>query len=239
MRKKNIPGLVRLREKAERDRQEREARGRGFVAWCMRNWIYLTSVITGIAGVVGFILLQGPTALSNAQVLPGKVTETIGMTRSWYYDDAKWSGVWSDMVEGVIGGTPVSRLEVYMTIDVKEGVASGTISTKEICKALPYNFIHFRGVISSDELRGEAYDWFSGQEKTVFKFRMRDGIVTPVSDPAGFLPKKAILDKELHQPTEFRDEHMSGLDCKYQRELQIQRFNMQLEKDAAQKTPNS
>ena len=229
MRKKNIPGLVRLREKAEKDRQERAARSRGIFGWCKRNWMYLTSALTGLAGVLAFVLLQGPSALSNAQVLPGKVVETVSMMRSWYYEDAKWSGAWSDMVEGVVGGTPVSRREVYMTIEVKEGEASGTISTKEICKALPYNFIHFRGKISSGELHGEAYDWFWGQEKTAFTFRMRNGVVTPVLDPSGFFPDKAVLDKDIHQPTEFLEEHMSGLDCKYQRQLQIKRFYEQLE----------
>ncbi|BEV17787.1 hypothetical protein HBDW_45750 [Herbaspirillum sp. DW155] len=226
MRKKNIPGLQRLREESERKRRETDTHGRGFLAWCKRRWVYITSVLAGLGGVIAFVLTQGPTALTNAQMLPGKIKETVSMARSWYYDDAKWTGAWSDMVEGVIGGPELSRNEVYLTLDVQQGIASGTISTKEICRVLPFMFVQFKGEIISGQLYAKAYDWIDGKEESMFSFRMHNGVITALVDPLRFLPDKAVLDKEMGKVGngEYAEAKMSGLECKYQSELKLQRF---------------
>ncbi len=116
---------------------------------------------------IAWVLLNGITALENAEHLPTAYVKTRDSLLSWHYDDASWTGVWSNNPEGYTDSEDVtlSAVDVYLQIHTAQGTVDGTIATQELCRRLPFAMdgVLFKGKVSGNMVHGLAYDFIGGK----------------------------------------------------------------------------
>lgn len=156
------------------------------VPWYRRIWV----ILTALGAVLGFVLLQGPTALQNAERLPSDIERVTGRFLSWYYDDKAWNGIWSAKPEGYAdaGDMSLSDSDLMLNLVVEYGKVGGDLSTKAICKINPmFDFLMLEGKISGDTATILAFDFIGGKRENFFRFTAkREGIVMNVTLQEGF-----------------------------------------------------
>lgn len=110
-----------------------------------------TAVITS---AIGYLLLNGPVMLSNAEKLPSALESTRNKVSGWYYEDAQWTGRWSatpasdpesccSVNQDDVPEENLSDIDVRLEIEVKNGEIIGTIATKKACAEAPGVFVIF------------------------------------------------------------------------------------------------
>lgn len=166
------------------------------IPWYKQLWF----VISATTVVVSAILLNGPTMLQNARILPKEVIETKRQFKSWVKEDEDWTGNWSSFPEGIVDmeDMNLSDVDMQITIWASEGYIDGTIATKKICKSIPvFNYILLRGEVSGDTARVIAWDIIQGHKTDFAELTLhREGevlTVTPVSGQVAWFPESARL----------------------------------------------
>ena len=154
--------------------------------WYKRVWV----VISATSVVISAIIINGPSLLQNARILPSEIHQTTSRFLSWVKDDSSWSGHWSYFPEGIVDMADMNLSDVDMQITIwsKEGVIDGTIATKEICKSIPLvDYVLLRGKVSGNTATVVAWDIVQGH-KTDFALLkiVRDGEVITVTPTEGF-----------------------------------------------------
>lgn len=164
--------------------------------WLKRNWFWIAAIFS----FVGWILLKGPEALSNAEKLPAAFSSASDKFLSWYYKDDEWTGVWSSKAEGYVdmADIPVSTVDVHIEMDVHKGRVDGTIATKKICETFPmWDFVLLEGQISGDEFDGIVWDVIKGERQNfaLVNFQKKGDVlkVTPKEGYVSWFPAEAVI----------------------------------------------
>lgn len=185
MRKKGIPGLERIRAAEAKENQKKPS-------FIKRYWGFFTTAAVALGW-----LLTNITAVSES---PTKIVSLKDQVLAWYYEDAEWTGNWSDDVEGFIGERPITDTRSYLRIAATHGEVGGEISTQQLCRNLPiFDFVMFEGSMRFGKVRGVAFDFFEGERKNLFAFSMaraENGIeITPERDPNQLMPDRIMVAK--------------------------------------------
>lgn len=164
------------------------------------------ALVTSLA----WFLLNGVTALQNAEQLPDAYTKTRDSILSRYYDDSSWTGVWSSNPEGYVDSEDVqlSDVDVYLELHTGQGNVDGTIATHKLCTRLPFatNGILFKGKVSGNGVQGIAYDYIGGKEVQLASIKIhRDSndssilLVNVGNDALESLPLKARIRRDFNR----------------------------------------
>ncbi|MDR9850184.1 hypothetical protein [Herbaspirillum huttiense] len=185
MRKKGIPGLERIRAAEAKEKQKKPA-------FIKRYWGFFTTA----AVALGWIL----TNITTVAESPTKIVNLKDQLLAWYYEDAEWTGTWSDDVEGFIDERPVTDTQSYLRLAAVHGEVGGEISTKQLCRNLPiFDFVMFEGSMRFGKVHGVAFDYFGGERKNLFAFTMtrtKNGIeIAPTRDPNKLMPDRMVITK--------------------------------------------
>jgi hypothetical protein len=175
-----------------------------------RRWF----LIAGIVVVVGWLLLNANTVLSNVRSWPTEARKTGDQLSSWYYDDAAWNGYWTSSPQQYVDEPDMnlSQTPVAVSLEVHDGNIDGMISTKPICDFVPFfDFVMLRGHVDTigSSATVVAWDTIEGHDQDFAKLKLkRDGVVMTVEPLEGtvkLFPKARIaLDpKTKHWPVEF------------------------------------
>lgn len=174
----------------------------GGVNW--RRWRKVGAWIVGLplVGAVASAVVLNPTNFfGGLRAIPGEVRKTSDEFWGWYHDDTAWTGYWTNSPEGYVDAPDMNLSNESMVVDlvVKKGVIDGTISTKPICGATPFNdFFLVRGNVSgSKSATIIVWDVFQGHKADIAKLELqRDGVVMTVVPKEGttrLFPKEARL----------------------------------------------
>lgn len=121
-----------------------------------------------LVALLAWILLNGVTALQNAEQLPDAFVKTRDSILTRYYDDSSWTGVWSSNPEGYVDSEDfiLSNIDVHVQLQTGQGKVDGMIATHKLCTKLPFAMdgVLFRGEVSGDKVQGVAYDYIGGKE---------------------------------------------------------------------------
>jgi hypothetical protein len=136
--------------------------------WTKKAITWAQVIGAGLIGLIAWVLLNGVTALQNAEQLPGAIAKTRDSILSGYYDDSSWTGVWSSILEGYVdsGDVILSDVDVYLQLLTAQGMVDGTIATRKLCVALPFAMdgVLFKGSVNGKGIEGVAYDYVGGKE---------------------------------------------------------------------------
>jgi hypothetical protein len=128
----------------------------------------LALVITTIGSIIAFVLLKGPEALNNIQILPDTYSTTESKVKSVYYNDKYWSGIWSANTEydytSEEGDT--SNTDIVITMGITEGKAFGSFYSKSMCDANPVlDFLLLDGEVNMGTLYLTGYEMIGGKRQ--------------------------------------------------------------------------
>lgn len=136
--------------------------------WMQKAITRAQAVGAAIVTIVAWTLLNGVTALQNAEQLPDAYYKTRDSILSRYYNDSSWTGVWSSNPEGYVDSADValSSVDVYLQLRTAQGAVEGTIATKKLCGILPFAMdgVLFTGKVSGKAIYGSAYDYIGGKQ---------------------------------------------------------------------------
>jgi hypothetical protein len=134
--------------------------------WYKKAWPW----ITGTAIVIGWILMNGVTAISNAERLPSAVARIHTKASNWYHTDHNWTGLWTN--EGEIDAR--SQQEIYVDLDllVQTNGVQGTIASIPQRNAISFEYVLVEGTVTDDTLNLLAYDYFQGVRKELARFKV-------------------------------------------------------------------
>jgi hypothetical protein len=159
-----------------------------------RSRWYRGAVWAGAAAVISWLLLYGPTALTNAEQLIDLVPQKLVKLRDWYYTDNTWTGTWTN--EGSIG-EPMPEMFVTMDLRVYRGFVDGTIRTSGFPNRaqFPYEFVLLDGEKRNDgALQVNAFDYIDNKRVEFATFIMHpDGVLQRTSQSIAFFPRRAEL----------------------------------------------
>ncbi len=161
-----------------------------------RSWVIGSVVL----GVLTWVLLNGPSALSNARILPGEWQKTLDAFLVWYYDDEKWTGAWSSREEGDIHDYKQADLPLKLTIESKQGKVFGEMFNISVCELNPmFPPVLVEGAIRGGNLVASAFVYVGGERKLLYEFSGKQSdhepvlTITPLQDRYGLLPSSARL----------------------------------------------
>ena len=170
----------------------------GLWPWVQKKpWVWAIAFVAGFAA----FLTNSNAILTNLRTLPGEFGKTSDQFSRWWHDDAAWTGYWTNSPEGYVDAADMNLSNENMAIDltVKNGKVEGTISTKPICGATPFNdFFLVRGDVSGGKSATiVVWDTFQGHNVDIAKLELkRDGVVMTVVPKEGtvrLFPKEARL----------------------------------------------
>lgn len=147
-----------------------------------RRWF----LIAGIAAVLGWLLLNSNSALSNLRSLPSEVQKTTDQFSGWYYDDAGWSGYWTSNPEGYVNQEDMilSQTPVGIYLQVNGGRIDGVISNQQVCESVPiFDFLLLRGQVDTfgNSATVIVWDTIGGHTQDFAKLRLRrDGVIMTI-----------------------------------------------------------
>lgn len=134
--------------------------------WYNKTWV---RVIAGMS-LLGWILVQGPTALDNAHILPAKLGDTYQDVVDWYHTDGKWTAKWSN--EGEVDARNQPGVYVNLDLLVYDDGASGNISSSNFPASFPLEFMLIEGTKTENVIRVRVYDYFQGIPKDVARLQI-------------------------------------------------------------------
>ncbi|MDP2111204.1 MAG: hypothetical protein Q8N48_07655 [Thiobacillus sp.] len=128
------------------------------VPWYRKTWLKLVA----LAGLIGWVLLNGPTAIDNLQILPSKIQSAFSKVQGWYHTDSVWTAKWTNEGEIDIRYQP----DVYMDLDIivsDDGVGGTITSSKFLENNFPFDFMLIRGEqVNDNKIQLSAYDYIGG-----------------------------------------------------------------------------
>ena len=143
--------------------------------WYKKAWPW----VTGLAVVISWILLNGVSALSNAEKLPSAASRFYTKVSTWYHTDQEWTGKWTN--EGDIDARFQPDIFVDLDLLVLDNSVQGTIGSGPQRDAIPLQFVLVEGVVIGDTLDVLAFDYFQGVPKRIATFKITR-IESDVSD---------------------------------------------------------
>ena len=127
--------------------------------WYKRAWVWAAAGL----GFIGWLLVNGPTAIDNSQILPSKVGSTYNKFVDWTRTDGTWTARWSN--EGDITA-PVPFAYVDLDIHLYGEGVSGTITSTEFPKNFPLEFMLIEGQREHrNKISFKVYDYVGGVRK--------------------------------------------------------------------------
>jgi hypothetical protein len=157
------------------------------------GWLALCAVL----GALGALILEGPTLLENLQKLPAEFSDTVGKFQSWWYDDADWTGNWSDFPEGIVdmADMHLSDTDLKVTIWAKQGQLEGTIENAKVCQ-VSFDYLLLSGSVSGNTSDVMVWDFRDGHRLRFAQltFSRNDDTLTikKTLDPAGLFSEDAV-----------------------------------------------
>ncbi|WP_147300299.1 hypothetical protein [Paraperlucidibaca baekdonensis] len=134
--------------------------------WYRKVWPW----ITVCAVIVSWFLLNGTTALSNAEHLPASLSRSYNKVASWYHTDQDWSGKWTN--EGEIDARYRQSDLIDLDLLVQGRSVSGTVSSGPQQDAIPLQLVLIEGAIVGQSLDVLAFDYFQGVPKRIATFKI-------------------------------------------------------------------
>lgn len=134
--------------------------------WYKKTWPW----IAGGAVIISWVLLNGVTALSNAERLPADISRIYKEIVTWYQTDQDWTGKWSN--EGDVGYSHEGSIYVTLDLLVRGRSVQGTISSGPQQKAIPLEFVLLEGAVTNDTLDVLAFDFFQGKPMRIATFKI-------------------------------------------------------------------
>jgi hypothetical protein len=134
--------------------------------WYKKAWPW----VTGFAVVIGWILLNGVSALSNAEKLPSAASRFYDNVSTWYRTDQEWTGKWTN--EGDIDARHQPDIYVDLDLLVQDRSVQGTIGSGPQRDAIPLQFVLVEGAVIGDALDVLAFDYFQGVPKRIATFKI-------------------------------------------------------------------
>jgi hypothetical protein len=143
-----------------------------------------------VGGAIGAFLLNVNPILTNVRQLPAEVRMTGDQFSSWYHQDSDWSGRWTSSPEGYVDAAAMrlSDEAVEIELAVENGLIDGTIATRQICDAIPFDFLLLRGRVNATRTTASVVVWdtFQGRNQDIAALTLkRDGAVITVVPKAG------------------------------------------------------
>lgn len=134
--------------------------------WYKKAWPW----VTGFAVVIGWILLNGISALSNAEKLPSAASRFYDRVSTWYHTDQEWTGKWTN--EGDMDARHQPEIYVDLDLLVLDRSVQGTIGSGLQRDATPLQFVLVEGAVVGDTLDVLAFDYFQGVPKRIATFKI-------------------------------------------------------------------
>lgn len=134
--------------------------------WYKKAWPW----VTGLAVVASWILINGVSALSNAEKLPSAASRFYSKVSTWYHTDQAWTGKWTNEGDIDVRFQP----DIYVDLDllVLDHSVQGTISSGPQRDAIPLQFVLVEGAVIGDTLDVLAFDYFQGVPKRIANFKI-------------------------------------------------------------------
>ncbi|MDD9177063.1 hypothetical protein ERW49_18930 [Aliivibrio finisterrensis] len=193
--------------------------------WYKKLWV----VVVGISAVVSTLLIQGPTMLQNARVLPKEIKKTSDQFHSWVKEDKEWTGHWSAFPEGTVdmADLNLSDVDLQITLRSTNGNIDGTIATKKICQDIPvFDFILLTGEVSGNIAKVVAWDIIGGHRKEFATLTLsREGYVMTVIPNTGFTSWFPTTAKIARRPIDSDDPQPDAEFCSEEKAALFERLN--------------
>lgn len=128
--------------------------------WYKKTWVILVSIFS----LLSFVLISGPTAIDNVQILPGKIKTAYASFKVWYHTDHIWTGQWTN--EGDLDPRFQPEIHIQLNIDVYDDAVSGSIISSEIPSNHPLSKgLLIRGEkVDDNNIRINVFDFIHGTE---------------------------------------------------------------------------
>jgi hypothetical protein len=143
----------------------------GPVGWLSKTW--------GKAAVVGGVLLaiaNLPGLFNSSVEEVGNVPKSVETVQSWWANDDRYRGQWTNDVEGIMEGgltglntrpqpqgIAADQGSVSIELNTDRGEVSGMISSRTIVERRIHTFMFLSGESSSDGIAFNVWDYFNGQ----------------------------------------------------------------------------
>ena len=85
---------------------------------------------------IGWILMNGVTAIDNAERLPSAISRLHTKASNWYHTDQSWTGYWTN--EGEIDARYQQSIYVDLDLLVQSDGVQGTITSVPQSEAIPF-----------------------------------------------------------------------------------------------------
>lgn len=121
--------------------------------------------ITGFMVVIGWILVNGVTALSSAEKLPSATMRAYEKASNWYHTDQEWTGAWTN--EGSVDARDQPSIYVDLDLLVMDRSVQGIISSGPQRDAIPLEFVLVEGAVVGGTLELVVFDYFQGIQKRI------------------------------------------------------------------------
>lgn len=163
--------------------------------WYKKTWPW----ITGITVIISWVLLNGITALSNAEKLPSAASSFYGKFVTWYKTDQQWTGKWTN--EGNVDARDQPEIYVNLDLLVQNHTVQGTISSGPQQNSTPFEFVLLEGSVINSSLDVLAFDYFQGIPKQIATFKITrvnsEGLkVVTTWQALPWFPKETVLWRE-------------------------------------------
>lgn len=111
-------------------------------------------------GLLGWVLVNGPTAIDNSQILPSKAERLYNKLVGWIHTDSTWTAKWSN--EGDVTA-PAPYAFVDLDTVVYGDDVSGKITSTKFSPNFPLEFMLIEGTRTKEnKLAFAVYDYVSG-----------------------------------------------------------------------------
>jgi hypothetical protein len=142
---------------------------------------------------------------------------------SWYYDDERWTGVWSSREEGYIEDYHQSDVPLKLEVEVTTGKVVGEMFNRRVCDLNPMlPPVLVEGEIRQGKLLAYAYAYVGGEKTTLYSFSATNSenepVITlkPLSDPLELMPSSArLLERIGHESLKSSSSHDDGKDSEH------------------------
>jgi len=163
--------------------------------WYKKTWPW----VTGTAVVIGWFLLNGITAIRNAELLPLEISRLYTKACNWYHTDQEWTGYWTN--EGEIDARSQHSIYVDLDLLVQSDGVQGTITSVLQSEAIPFEYVLVEGESDGDSLKIRAFDHFQGIHKEIATFSvariksedLEQIKLTTIWQSQPWYPKEAVL----------------------------------------------
>lgn len=134
--------------------------------WYKKTWPW----VTGLAVIASWVLLNGITALSNAEKLPSAVSGFYEKFVTWYQTNQRWTGKWT--YEGNVDARDQPDIYVDLDLLVQNHTVQGTIGSGPKQKGTPFKFVLIEGSVVGDSPDVQPFDYFQGVPKRIATFKI-------------------------------------------------------------------